>query len=67
MNSFLPSFENATIISAPYKYEPLIFFINSIKHLKSLSSGESQISNTLGQCYKLLNKYVDKHLLLAKF
>lgn len=58
MNSFLPSFENATIISAPYKYEPLIFFINSVKHLKSLSSGESQISNTLGQCYKLLNKYI---------
>lgn len=58
MNYFLPSFENATIISAPYKYEPLIFFINSVKHLKSLSSGESQISNTLGQCYKLLNKYI---------
>lgn len=58
MNSFFPSFENSTIISAPYKYEPLIFFIHSVKHLKSLSSGESQISNTLDQCYKLLNKYI---------
>ncbi|MCH7384418.1 hypothetical protein MMP71_11190 [Acinetobacter dispersus] len=58
MNSFFPSFEKSTIISAPYKYEPLIFFINSVKHLKSLSSGESQISITLDQCYKLLNKYI---------
>ncbi|MFW3963818.1 hypothetical protein [Acinetobacter radioresistens] len=58
MNSFFPNFENTTIISAPYRYEPLIFFINAIKHLKSIHSGEYQISTVLDQCYLLLNKFI---------
>lgn len=58
MNSFFPNFENTTIISAPYRYEPLIFFINAIKHLQSIHSGEYQISTVLDQCYLLLNKFI---------
>lgn len=58
MSSFFPSFESTTIISIPYKYEPLIFFINSIKHLKAISSGEAQISLVLDQSTRLLNKFI---------
>lgn len=58
MNSFFPSFESATIISIPYKYEPLIFFINSLKHLRAISSGEAQISIVLDKSTRLLNKFI---------
>lgn len=58
MSSFFADFERVTIFSVPYKYEPLILFVKSIKELKKLSSGESQISIVLEQSIKLLNKII---------
>ncbi len=58
MNSFFPHFESTTITSMPYKYEPLDFFINKINILRSISSGETQISTVLDQSIRLLNKYI---------
>lgn len=58
MSSFFADFERATIFSVPYKYEPLILFVKSIKQLNALSSGESQISIVLEQSIKLLNKII---------
>lgn len=58
MSSFFPSFDLTTITSIPYKYEPLIFFINSIKHLRTISSGEIQVSIVLDQSCRFLNKVI---------
>ncbi len=58
MNLYFPNFEDTTIISIPYKYDPLTLFINSIRHLKTTSSGESQISIVLNQCDLLLKKFI---------
>ena len=58
MNSFFPHFESTTIISIPYKYESLDFFINKINNLRAISSGETQISTVLDQSIRLLNKYI---------
>lgn len=58
MNSFFQNFENSTIVSIPYKHDPIIFFMNSVKRLQAMSSGEEQISFVLNQCFQLLNKFI---------
>lgn len=58
MNSFFQNFENSTIVSIPYKHDPIIFFMDSVKRLQAISSGEEQISFVLNQCFQLLNKFI---------
>jgi hypothetical protein len=58
MNSFFQNFEKSTIVSIPYKHDPIIFFIDSVKRLQAMSSGEEQISFVLNQCFQLLNKFI---------